>query len=142
MTNTSEQKKIMIKMHDLADKINDKPWGNSQLLEGEYNKYLNQLLDMGWSYALGKQREIHDSKMPSRYIKQRDEIIDELQIRLGDCAGRYRSSEEGTQEDHDSIKDYYDTFSELIMINGGLIGLDPDSELPDELMPKIYMDYW
>ncbi|WP_299433359.1 hypothetical protein [uncultured Aquimarina sp.] len=72
----------------------------------------------------------------------RQEIIDDLQIQLGYCAERYRAAPDGTEEHRASIREYHRVFKELISITGTIIGLDPDSELPDMDMPKDYVDFW
>lgn len=65
-----------------------------------------------------------------------------LQMRLSDLATQYRSSEENSELHHQALKEYYTTFQQLVELRGGIVGLDPDAELPDHLMPKAYVDYW
>lgn len=71
-----------------------------------------------------------------------EQLIEDLQIKLGRCAGRYRASLPDSDQEKAALADYYKTFNELVLVNGGIIGLDPDSELPDSLMPKEYVDFW
>ena len=73
--------------------------------------------------------------------KLRQDIIDDLQIQLGYCAENYRASS-GAKQEKDSLDEYYRVFRELIRITGEIIALDPDSELPDDEMPKEYVDFW
>nr|WP_294922251.1 hypothetical protein [uncultured Flavobacterium sp.] len=68
---------------------------------------------------------------------------DTLQIKLGNLAAQYRSSSEGSPEHYQALKEYYAVFRELVQLCGKIIvGLDPDAELPDHLMPKEYVEYW
>lgn len=68
--------------------------------------------------------------------------IERLQMRLSDLAAQYRSSEEDSELHHQALNEYYKIFHELVELNGGIIGLDPDAELPDRLMPQEYVEYW
>ncbi len=111
-------------------------------LVDEYLNKLDSLLRKGWDYAFYRENEINESMLPDRYLKQRNQIIENLQIKLGRCAVKYRSAIPNSPSDKRAIAEYYETFDELIRVNGGIIGLDPDSELPDELMPKEYVDFW
>ncbi len=70
-----------------------------------------------------------------------DSNIETLQMRLSDFATQYRASKNDSEE-HRALTEYYKTFEQLVKINGGIIALDPDAELPDELMPKAYVDFW
>ena len=67
---------------------------------------------------------------------------DTLQIKLGNLAAQYRSSLEGSPEHYQALKEYYAVFQELVQLCGKIVGLDPDAELPDHLMPKEYVEYW
>lgn len=68
--------------------------------------------------------------------------VEELQIKLSDVAAQYRSSEEDSVLHHQVLNEYYTIFNTLVELHGGIIGLDPDAELPDRLMPKAYVDFW
>lgn len=68
--------------------------------------------------------------------------VDKLHMKLSDLAAQYRSSLEESPEHYESIKEYYEVFQELVKQSGGIVGLDPDAELPDRLMPKEYVEYW
>lgn len=74
--------------------------------------------------------------------KEPDNSIEGLQIKLSELAAKYRSSEEDSELHHQVLKEYYSTFQQLVALNGGIIGLDPDAELPERLMPKEYVEYW
>lgn len=71
-----------------------------------------------------------------------EELIEKLQIQLGRCAGRYRASPPDSDQERAALDDYYETFNEMVRVNGSIIGLDPDSELPDNLMPEDYVNFW
>lgn len=111
-------------------------------LEGQYRAELDRLLDSGWPEALGADNEIPDDMLPSRYLEQRTRVIDGLEIQLGDCATKYRSAPKGSAKNDEAIREYHRAFDELLRITGKVIGLDPDSELLDEDMPKAYVDHW
>lgn len=100
------------------------------------------MLNKGWLGALPKALEIDVIHLPKRYIDQRNSVIDMLQCSLATWASAYRSAPENSDEDRYIIARYHETFEELIEIIGEIIGLDPDAELPDELMPKKYTEYW
>lgn len=71
-----------------------------------------------------------------------DENLDGLQIKLSRLAAQYRSAEEHSELHHQVVQEYYSTFEKLVELNGGILALDPDAELPDAFMPKAYVDYW
>ena len=127
---------------NLATKIKTSVISGREILIKEYKQQLNELILNGWSYALGKEQELEESLLPNRYINQRNRVIDDLQIELGYCAERYRSVATGSKDDVESIAEYHKTFAELLRINGKIIALDPDAELPDAEMPKDYVDFW
>ncbi len=124
----------------IAKQINTSKYDDT--LVSEYLNKLDSLLRKGWEYAFYREDEISESMLPVRYLKQRNQIIENLQIKLGQCAVKYRSAMPNSPSDNRALTEYYETFDELIRINGGIIALDPDSELPDRLMPKEYVDFW
>lgn len=67
---------------------------------------------------------------------------DYLQMRLSKFAAQYRSSDEGSDLEKQVLAEYYKTFQQLVELNGNIVALDPDAELPDHLMPKVYIDFW
>jgi len=73
---------------------------------------------------------------------QRNKVISDLKIQLGTWAERYRAAAMGSKDDIDAIAGYHKTFAELLRINGDIIALDPDAELPDHDMPRVYVDFW
>lgn len=79
---------------------------------------------------------------PQQYTCQQNTLIENLQIKLGRCAEKYRAAIPNSPSDKQALADYYETYNELVRVNGGIIALDPDAELPDDLMPKDYVDYW
>ena len=114
----------------------------SDSLASQYRKQLDQLLDSGWPGALGAENEIPDDLLPPRYLEQRAGVIEDLEIQLGDWATKYRTAPKGSVQDAEAVREYHRVFAELLRVAGKPIGLDPDSELPDEDMPKVYVDYW
>lgn len=68
--------------------------------------------------------------------------VDILQIKLGKLAVQYRSSLEESPEHYHALNEYYAVFQELVQLCGEIVALDPDAELPDNLMPKEYVEYW
>jgi hypothetical protein len=49
---------------------------------------------------------------------------------------------EDSEDDTSAVSDYQKTFSELVRIIEIIIGLDQNSELPDDIMPESYVEYW
>lgn len=133
-----QEKKSII---DIARQINKTVSPDAQLVN-IYIQQLDELLKKGWDYAFYREDEINEPFLPDRYVQQRNQVIEDLQIKLGRCATKYRSAIPNSPSDKQALTDYYETFDELVRINGGIIGLDPDSELPDRLMPKAYVDFW
>lgn len=129
-------------LSDLAQKIKGTPENQQAELIQSYVKQIQVLLNQGWTYALGKENEIREDLLPPRYVKQRNKIIEDLQIKLGRCAEKYRAAIPNSVSDKKALAEYYETYNELVRINGGIIALDPDAELPDDLMPKEYVEYW
>lgn len=68
--------------------------------------------------------------------------INFLQIQLATLACMYRSEPENSENNTNILESYYKTFNRLMQLNKSIIGLDPDAELPDHLMPKEYVDFW
>lgn len=126
---------------DIARQINKTGVSDAHLVN-VYTQQLNELLKKGWHYAFYREDEIDESLLPDRYVQQRNQVIEDLQIKLGRYATKYRSAIPNSPSDKQALADYYETFEELVRINGSIIGLDPDSELPDRLMPKAYVDFW
>lgn len=108
----------------------------------DFRKRLDDLIDGGWTGALGAANELPDDQLPQRYLDQRAKVMEDLEIQLANCAARYRGAPAGSKEDADAIAEYHRVFDELLRVAGKPVGLDPDAELPDDLMPKVYVDYW
>jgi hypothetical protein len=68
--------------------------------------------------------------------------IDNLHIQLGRFAAQYRSSLPESPEHFEALHNYYIVFQQLVEHCGKIVALDPYAELPDELMPKEYVDFW
>jgi len=71
-----------------------------------------------------------------------DNSIAGLQMELSNLASQYRSAQENSELHHKVLKEYYSTFEKIVELNGEILALDPDAELPDSFMPKAYVDYW
>ncbi len=74
-------------------------------------------------------------------MNNNSDIIESLQIKLSHLATEFRASV-GDTEELKVLNEYYSTFQQLVELNGGIIALDPDAELPDHFMPKAYVDFW
>lgn len=71
-----------------------------------------------------------------------NQLIEDLQIQLARCAGKWRAALPDSIEDKEVLAEYYKIFDELIYVNGGIIGLDLDAELSGKLMPEAYVNFW
>jgi hypothetical protein len=111
-------------------------------LEAQYTKYLNELYKMGWDYALGEDGELLDEQMPARYLQRRDEIIDSLESELGRLAMKFRGAQDGSEEEAETIRHYHRTMEELFRIGHWHGEPEWDAQLPDQLMPQVYHDFW
>lgn len=116
--------------------------GPRDKLTGQYRTELNQLLAAGWPGALGAANELPDNLLPPRYLEQRAQVIERLEISLADWASKYRANPKGSRENADAIKAYHQVFAELLRVVGKVIALDADAELLDADMPKAYVDHW
>lgn len=125
----------------IAKKINIKTPADNQLVN-DYVNELKFLLNKGWKYAFYRADEIDEALLPDKYIKQRNQVIEDLQIKLGQFAVKYRAAIPNSSSEKRALAEYYETFDELVRINGGILALDPDTELPDSLMPKEYLAFW
>lgn len=106
-------------------------------LAREYAERLAQLHGTGWAGSLGEGNELPDALMPGDYLERRARTLRDLEHRLGELAAHYRDSRTDAQETR-AIEDYRATLEEMYRI-GHWSGMpDPDSELPDRLMPPAY----
>lgn len=127
---------------DLAKHIKQASEQQSQPLLSAYLDRLNHLMGNGWHYALGSDNEIDKALLPEHYLLQRKRTIQRLQLSLGACAMEYRSTGENSPASDKAIADYHGIYRELVRISGEILALDPDAELPDELMPADYVQFW
>ncbi|WNG49768.1 hypothetical protein F0U60_40875 [Archangium minus] len=105
-----------------------------------FNELLEQLHQSGWDYVLGCENELPDENLPARYLRRREQVLDELQDELASIASRYRGSQEGSEAEQKAISDYQQVVEELFRIGHWSEVIEPDSELPDKHMPQIYKD--
>jgi hypothetical protein len=103
---------------------------------------LRALYDTGWDYALGQEREIPDEYLPPHYIARRTAIIDALETDLAELSTRYRGTSDGSPEEARVLAEYARTMEELFRIGHWSGEPDVESQLPHELMPRVYHDYW
>jgi hypothetical protein len=134
------KEKAKILVEEWKKTTQDKPTNEQSR---DYNQILDQLYEKGWDNVLGFESELPDENLPSRYLETRAEIIDQLEFRLGDLAALYRKSRrlKDSSEEMKSILEYSRVIEKLFWIGWNAM-LYPDSELPDEHMPRIYLDYW
>jgi hypothetical protein len=75
---------------------------------------------------------------------QQDGLIKELVHRLGHLAMQWRGLylKERQKEETAVIEEYHSIFAQLWALGWDGGDLLPDSELPDELMPKYFIEKW
>jgi hypothetical protein len=105
-----------------------------------FNELLEQLYQSGWDYALGWENELPDENLPARYLRRREQVLDELQDELASIASRYRGSQEGSEAEQKAISDYHQVVEELFRLGHWPEVIDSESELPDKHMPQVYKD--
>jgi hypothetical protein len=108
----------------------------------QFNAALARLYQLGWDHALGWKQELPDELLPERYIQRRTQILDELERELGRLAVQYRSSQEGSESESQSISRYQEVMEELFHIGHWSGEPDADAQLPERHMPQVYKDYW
>jgi hypothetical protein len=118
---------------------------NPQAMPGQeqvrrFNELLEQLYQSGWDYVLGWENELPDEHLPARYLQRRAQVINELEGELANIASRYRGCQEGSEAEKKTIADYHEVMKELFRVAHMESTIDPDSELPEELMPQAYKD--
>ncbi len=111
-------------------------------IAADFSEMLGELMNGGWTGALGAANELPDERLPKAYLDQRAKVITDLHIQLANLAADYRGSPDGSKEEAEAIRNYHRVFDELLHVTGEPIGLGPDAELPDDLMPKVYVDFW
>ncbi|WP_445456701.1 tetratricopeptide repeat protein [Flavobacterium sp. HNIBRBA15423] len=97
-----------------------------------------------FSLAQEAQKKGDTSEIVKEILMNKGKIdeINFLQIQLATLACMYRSEPENSENNTNILESYYETFNKLMQLNKSIIGLDPDAELPDHLMPKEYVDFW
>ena len=77
-------------------------------------------------------------------MSSESELIDKLEVHLSHLAMKWRSLHfQKELEDASKIVDQYHTTMDQLWSLGWDGGdLLPDSELPNELMPKYFLEYW
>jgi hypothetical protein len=108
----------------------------------QFKDLIEQLYGMGWDNALGWEHELPEENLPEHYLQRRTRILDELERELGRLAVRYRSSQEGSSEEHQIISRYREVMEELFRIGHWSGEPDLDAQLPERHMPQVYKDYW
>ena len=127
----------------LAQRVRTTEAGSSRdALADQYRAELDRLLDSGWPGALGADNEIPDDLLQPRYLDQREKVILDIRIQLGDWATKYRGAPSGSAQNDAAIQGYHRVFDELLRVVGEVVVLAPDSTLLDEDMPKVYVDFW
>jgi hypothetical protein len=138
-TMTDDQKQLYASLTQLAADFRSVGYdANEQtLIRDRYNHQLALLHALAWTDALGESSELPDALMPKDYLVRRGRILSDLEDRLGLLARRYRGSTTKTAEAQ-IVEEYRATMDEMYRI-GHWVGIpDPDSSLPDELMPPSY----
>jgi hypothetical protein len=110
--------------------------------ESEYMSHLAMLHDTGWDGALGWRLELPDDRLPARYIHKRTRLIRGLENELARSAMNWRKSEKGSPEERACLEEYTEVMVELFRIGHWSGSPDPESLLPDGMMPNVYKDYW
>ncbi len=137
----NEEQKNIKKLCKIKESLFKEGSQNESSLKNEYSQLLDKLLDAGWDYALGKEMELDEKDMPPRYISHKKLVIARLEKKLREAARQYLVVKDDYKQAHSVIMSYYDTFIELLWINGGIDGLVLDEHLPMEKMPKVYQYY-
>jgi hypothetical protein len=71
------------------------------------------------------------------------ELIFQLELRLSDLAMEWRSlPEDKIEESKTIVENYQSIMDQLWVLGWDGRTLPLDSHLPDELMPKYFLDYW
>ncbi len=75
---------------------------------------------------------------------EQDKVINELVHRLGYLAMQWRGLylRERPKEETKVIEEYHSIFKQLWALGWDGGDLLPDGELPDELMPKYFVEKW
>ncbi len=117
------------------------PDGRSEAVR-QFEALLARLYESGWDDALGWQRELPDEFLPARYLTRRAQRIDELEIDLARFSAGWRRSREHPSERAAYYEAYRDTIDELFRVGHWAGEPDAESQLPYELMPESYKQFW
>jgi len=104
-----------------------------------FRRLLDQLYAQEWDYALGEQNELPDSQLPERYLTRRAELLDDLELELGEVATEWVKSRGGPGEAA-ALRRYAEVMEELFRIGHWSGEPDFESLLPDDLMPAVYLE--
>lgn len=107
-----------------------------------FQQALAELYTTGWDGALGWENELPDESMPKRYLARRMALIDDLENRLGRFSMAWRRSPKGSDEKRQQYEAYTSSMEELFRIGHWSGEPDAESQLPYDLMPQVYKDYW
>ena len=111
-------------------------------IEGHYRKALDDLYATGWDDALGWEDELPDERLPQRYLARRAAIIDDLESRLARFSMAWRRAPRESDERRQLHEAYTSAMDELFRIGHWSGEPDAESQLPYDLMPQSYRDFW
>lgn len=106
-----------------------------------YGRVLHALYALGWDDAVGWRNELPDDRLPTHYVRRRQEIVEALEDELAYLAMAYRRSADSAEEQR-IVTAYEETMSELFRIGHWSGEPDAHSQLPRHLMPPVYTEYW
>jgi len=78
---------------------------------------------------------------PQYAYDQQDPVVAVGESLLGELAALWRSTKESPDQAKNVVKTYHDLFG-LLWLRGFRGDMFPEAELPDDLMPKYYLEYW
>ncbi|VXB20356.1 conserved membrane hypothetical protein [Flavobacterium sp. 9AF] len=95
------------------------------------------------SFAKEAQEKGDNSKIVQEILMNKGKIneVDFLETQLGRLAVMYRS-ESDENATKNIIAHYHKIFYKMVKIEKEIFALDPDAELPDNVMPKEYIDFF
>ncbi|MGH9197539.1 MAG: hypothetical protein ACRD1T_17580 [Acidimicrobiia bacterium] len=108
----------------------------------EFQHTLGELYQTGWDYVLGWENELPDQYLPQRYLERRKDVIHQLELDLGYLSTEWRAGKGGPEREAEILAAYEQAMKELYRIGHWSGEPDIQSQLPDELMPQVYHDYW
>jgi hypothetical protein len=108
----------------------------------QFQSLLSDLYGGGWDDVLGWQSELPDEFLPQRYVDRRAERIDGLEIELARSAEGWRRSKDNLTERDLYYEAYATAMEELFRIGHWSGEPDAESQLPYDLMPQVYKEFW